>query len=267
MPLANKQIKTSGSINKKGERIAKVIARAGICSRREAERWIGDGRVILDGKVLKTPAVNVTTASQILVDGTPLPAEAPTRLWRYHKPAGLLNTHKDPQGRPTLFENLPTSLPRLISVGRLDINSEGLLLITNDGELARRLELPSTDWPRQYRVRVRGYIEQEALAELENGINVGGIRFGPIKAILDRQLGANAWITLSLAEGKNREVRKVMEFLGWPVNRLIRVAYGPFRLGNLAKGALDEVKPKSLREQLGYETKQGNYGAHRRRQV
>ena len=167
MPPANKPIKTSGSSYKEGDRIAKVIARAGICSRREAERWIGDGRVILDGKVLKTPAVNVTTASQILVDGTPLPAEAPTRLWRYHKPAGLLNTHKDPQGRPTLFENLPTSLPRLISVGRLDLNSEGLLLITNDGELARRLELPSTDWPRQYRVRVHGYIEQKTLAELE----------------------------------------------------------------------------------------------------
>jgi 23S rRNA pseudouridine2605 synthase len=237
--------------DEKGERIAKRLARAGLCSRRDAERWIEEGRVAVDGKVLKTPAFLVTEDSVIVVDGKPLAAADRTRLWRYHKPSGLVTSHKDPQGRTTVFERLPQDMPRVISVGRLDLNSEGLLLLTNDGELARRLELPSTGWLRRYRVRVHGAPEPAALAALEKGITVDGVTYGSIKAVLDRQQGSNAWLTVGLKEGKNREIRKVMEHLGWSVSRLIRIAYGPFQLGLLPEGDVEEVPTKALKEQLG----------------
>ena len=235
----------------KGERIAKRLARAGICSRREAERWIAEGRVAVDGEKLTSPAVLVTEASLIVVDGKPVGSPEHTRLWRYHKPAGLVTSHKDPEGRPTVFDKLPAELPRVISIGRLDLVSEGLLLLTNDGELARRLELPSTGWVRRYRVRVHGVPEVKQLAALERGVTVEGVAYGPIKAVLDRQQGSNAWLTVALTEGKNREIRRVMEHLGWTVSRLIRIAYGPFQLGLLAPGEVDEVPGRVLREQLG----------------
>ena len=235
----------------KGERIAKRLARAGLCSRRDAERWIAEGRVAVDGKVLASPAVVVTEESRIVVDGKPLPEAERTRLWRYHKPSGLVTSHKDPQGRPTVFEKLPEDIPRVVSVGRLDLNSEGLLLLTNDGALARRLELPSNGWVRRYRVRVHGAPQADQLAKLERGVTVEGLIYGPIKAILDRQQGSNAWLTVSLKEGKNREIRKVMEHMGWSVSRLIRIAYGPFQLGLLEEGQVDEVPPRVVKEQLG----------------
>jgi len=234
-----------------GERIAKRLARAGLCSRREAEAWIRAGRVAVDGKLLDTPAVNVTGDSAITVDGRPLPAAEPTRLWRYHKPAGRVTTTRDPQGRPTVFDQLPAGMPRVVTVGRLDLNSEGLLLLTNDGELARRLELPATGWLRRYRVRVHGRVDATRLEALEAGIEIDGVRYGPIRARLDRQLATNAWLTIALAEGKNREVRRVCEHFGWPVQRLIRLSYGPFQLGNLARGAVAEVPTRILRDQLG----------------
>ena len=233
------------------QRIAKVLARAGLCSRRDAERWIAEGRVTVDGRVLKTPAVTVTTESQIRVDGKPLPEPERARLWRYHKPVGLVTTHRDEKGRPTVFDALPKELPRLISIGRLDLNSEGLLLLTNDGGLARRLELPATGWARRYKVRVHGFVDSARLASLARGITVDGVGYGPIRAQLERQQGSNAWITLSLQEGKNREVRRVLEHLGYPITRLIRLAYGPFQLGHLARGAIEEVTGKVLQEQLG----------------
>ncbi len=235
----------------KGERIAKVMARAGLCSRRDAEVWIQEGRVKVDGKVLESPAFCATPSHRILVDGKPLPQAEPMRLWLYYKPRGLMTTHKDELGRPTIFESLPQDLPRLISVGRLDLHSEGLLLLTNDGELARHLELPSTGWTRRYRVRVHGHANAEDLKKLEKGITVEGMHYGPILATLDRQQGENAWLTVSLQEGKNRELRRVFEFLGWPVSRLIRVSYGPFQLGPLAPGEVKPVPNKMLKEQLG----------------
>ena len=241
----------SAAAGEKGERIAKRLARAGLCSRRDAERWIADGRVSVDGKVLDSPALAVTDASDIRVDGKPIPEPEPSRLWRYHKPAGLVTTHKDERGRPTVFERLPPNLPRLISVGRLDLNSEGLLLLTNDGELARELELPARGWLRRYRVRVHGTVDPARLAALEKGLTIDGVAYGPIRAELDRTQGTNAWLTLSLREGKNREVRRVMEHLGFGVTRLIRIAYGPFQLGELERGQVDEVPRRVLREQLG----------------
>lgn len=235
----------------KGERIAKRLARAGLCSRRDAERWIEDGRVSVDGRKLTSPALVVGTDALILVDGKPIPEAEQTRLWRYHKPAGLVTSHKDPEGRPTVFERLPDDLPRVISVGRLDLNSEGLLLLTNDGALARRMEMPSTGWIRRYRVRVHGAPTVEQLATLDKGVTIEGVGYGPIKALVDRQQGSNAWLTVSLKEGKNREIRRVMEYLGWSVTRLIRIAYGPFQLGLLEPGSVDEVSGRVLREQLG----------------
>jgi 23S rRNA pseudouridine2605 synthase len=245
---------------RRGERIAKVLARAGLCSRRDAERWIAQGRVAVDGAVLTSPAVNVTPTSEVRVDGRPLPAPERARLWRYHKPPGLVTTHRDERGRPTVFAALPEGLPRLVSVGRLDLNAEGLLLLTNDGALARRLELPATGWLRRYRVRVHGIVDADRLAALAKGITIDGVAYGPIQASLERQRGSNAWLAVALREGKNREVKRVLEHLGYPVTRLIRIAYGPFQLGNLAKGTLDEVRKKVLAEQLG-----PSAGAHRRR--
>jgi 23S rRNA pseudouridine2605 synthase len=234
-----------------GERIAKRLARAGICSRRDAERLIAEGRVIVDGKKLASPAFNVAPGARITVDGKPVPEPEPARLWRYHKPRGLLTTARDPQGRPTVFQALPDNLPRVVAVGRLDLSSEGLLLLTNDGELARRLELPSTGWVRRYRVRVHGAVEKRRLETLGNGITIDGVAYGPIRATLDRQQGDNAWLTIGLTEGKNREIRRVCEHLGWPVSRLIRIAFGPFQLGHLEAGKVEEVPGKVLREQLG----------------
>jgi 23S rRNA pseudouridine2605 synthase len=233
------------------ERIAKVLARAGLCSRREAERWIAEGRVAVNDRRLESPAVTVGAHDRVTVDGKPIPAKQATRLWRYHKPRGRVTTARDPQGRPTIYDDLPADLPRVVTVGRLDLNSEGLLLLTNDGELKRRLELPATGWTRRYRVRVHGEVDPAALAPLAKGTTIEGIRYGPVRAKLERQTRGNAWLTMSLAEGKNREVRRICEHLGWPVSRLIRVAYGPFQIGNLPPGATEEVPAKVLREQLG----------------
>jgi 23S rRNA pseudouridine2605 synthase len=244
------------------ERVAKLLARAGLCSRRDAERWIAAGRVSVDGQVLTTPAVTVTAANDVRVDGTPLPGPERARLWRYHKPAGLVTTHRDEKSRPTVFDTLPKELPRVISVGRLDLNSEGLLLLTNDGGLARRLELPATGWLRRYKVRVHGEVDPDLLAALEKGSTIDGVAYGPIRASLERRQGSNAWIALALREGKNREVRRVLEYLGLPVTRLIRLSFGPFQLGNLGRGEVAEVPKKVLAEQLGNPSPAH---AHRRR--
>ena len=228
-----------------------MLARAGVCSRRDAERLIAEGRVKLNGKTLDTPAVKVGAGDKLTVDGRPVSAAPITRVWRYHKPAGLVTTHRDPAGRPTVFEHLPDDLPRVISVGRLDLTSEGLLLLTNDGEVARRLELPSNGWERRYRARAFGRITQAELDVLRDGVSVDGVNYRGIEAKLERSQGANAWIALTLSEGKNREVRRVLEALGLKVNRLIRVSYGPFQLGTLEPGEVEEVPRKLLREQLG----------------
>jgi 23S rRNA pseudouridine2605 synthase len=238
-----------------GERIAKVLARAGVASRREIERLIGAGKVALNGVVLTGPAVKVGADDILTIDGKVVSAAEPTRLFRYHKPAGLMTTHSDPKGRATVFDSLPAGLPRLISVGRLDLTSEGLLLLTNDGGLARALELPASGWKRCYRARAFGRVDQLRLDRLRDGLTVEGVHYGPIEATLDKvregERGANVWITLVLSEGKNREVRRVLEALGLKVNRLIRVAYGPFALGTLAPGGVEEVGPRVVREQLG----------------
>ena len=238
----------------KGGRIAKVLARAGLASRREAEAMILAGRVEVNGKRIDSPALNVTPADRILVDGKPLAAPEPARLWLYHKPLGLVTTARDEKGRETVFDTLPEGLPRVMSVGRLDISSEGLLLLTNDGELKRRLELPSTGWLRKYRVRVNGTPQDKMLEPLRKGIVIEGERFQPMVVTIDRQQGANAWLTVGIREGRNREVRRTMEAVGLAVNRLIRISYGPFQLGDLAPGAVEEVRSRVLRDQLGLET-------------
>jgi 23S rRNA pseudouridine2605 synthase len=236
---------------KSGERIAKVLARAGLASRRDAEEMVTQGRVTVNGRLINSPALDVTANDVVAVDGKPLPPRERTRLFLYHKPKGLMTTHADPEGRPTVFDNLPEGLPRLISIGRLDFNTEGLLLLTNDGGLARVLELPDTGWLRRYRVRAHGEITQGQLDELKNGIEVDGVKYGSIDATLERDQGANVWLVFAIREGKNREVRNVMAHLGLDVNRLIRVSYGPFQLGEIEEGQVEEVKTRVLREQLG----------------
>jgi 23S rRNA pseudouridine2605 synthase len=247
------------------ERIAKRIARSGLCSRREAERWIADGRVALDGEVLTSPAVTVGAGNLITVDGDPLRAPERARLFRFHKPRGVLTTADDPQGRPTIYDRLPAGLPRLMPVGRLDFDSEGLLLLTNDGGLKRRLELPATGWTRRYRVRAHGKIDEAKLASLKEGVTVDGIAYGPIEARLDRLQGSNAWLTVSLREGKNREIRKALLSFGWLVTRLIRIGFGPFQLGKMEPGRIDEVQGKVLKEQLGVTPESGSTSRRARR--
>jgi len=243
---------------KRMERIAKAMARSGIASRREVERLIGLGKVAVNGRILDTPATLVSRDDKITVDGKPIAAAQATRVWRYNKPVGLLTSHSDPGGRPTVFDNLPGGLPRVISVGRLDINTEGLLLLTNDGELSRALELPTTALVRQYRARARGRITQAQLDTLKEGCTVDGVRYGPVEATIDKAKtnedggqSANLWLSVQITEGKNREVRKVLESVGLTVNRLIRLAYGPFQLGTLALGSVEEVGPRVIRELLG----------------
>ena len=232
-------------------RIAKFMARSGVCSRRDAEELIKQGRVTVDGEAVETPAFNVEGTEKILLDGEKLPQTETTRLWLYHKPAGLVTSHKDEKGRPTVFQHLPKQLPRVISVGRLDLNSEGLLLLTNNGELSRKLELPENGWSRRYKVRVYGDVRPERLAELQKGITVDGVAYGAVKAEIESRQGANAWLAVTLTEGKNREIRKLMKHLGLEVSRLIRLSYGPFQLGNLARGEIREIPHKVLKEQLG----------------
>lgn len=232
-------------------RVAKAMAHAGLCSRRDAEKWIEAGRVAVNGAVLTAPAHVVTAADIVTVDGEPLPAPQVPRLWRYHKPKGVVTSHKDPEGRPTVFATLPDTLPRVVSVGRLDINTEGLLLLTTDGALARHLELPSTSWKRRYRVRAHGHVTQDSLDQLKRGLTVDGIRYRRVEARIERQQGRNTWLMIALKEGKNREVKRIAEHLGLTVNRLIRVSFGPLALGDLPAGAVEEVKRKVLVEQLG----------------
>jgi 23S rRNA pseudouridine2605 synthase len=250
-PEFDKRAPQPPKVKKSGERIAKVVARAGLASRRDAEEWITQGRVTVNGRVINSPALDVTGNDVIAVDGKVLPPRERTRLFMYHKPRGLMTTHADPEGRPTVFDNLPEGLPRLISIGRLDFNTEGLLLLTNDGGLARALELPDTGWLRRYRVRAHGEVTQAQLDELKKGVEVDGVKYGSIDATLERDQGANVWLVFAIREGKNREVRNVMAHLGLEVNRLIRVSYGPFQLGELAEGEVEEVKTRVLREQLG----------------
>ena len=235
-----------------GQRIAKFMARAGLCSRRDAEKWIAAGRVSVNSKTITTPALNVMPSDRIIVDGKPVNKEnmKQPRLFRYHKPAGLVTTHKDDQGRETVFDALPDKLPRLISVGRLDLNTEGLLLLTNDGELSRFMELPSTGWIRRYKVRAYGHVTQVQLDKLKGGITIEGVKYAGIEATLEKTQGDNSWMTNELKEGKNRENRRVCEHLGLKLKRLIRLSYGPFQLGNLPKGQVEEVKSKAMQEQL-----------------
>ena len=234
-----------------GDRIAKVLARAGIASRRDAEAMITEGRVTVNGRKVLSPALNVLPKDRITVDGQEVGEPEPPRLWLYHKPTGLVTTARDEKGRETVFENLPAELPRVMSVGRLDLNSEGLLLLTNDGEIKRRLELPDTGWLRKYRVRVKGTASEQTLEPLRKGISIDGENFQPMEVVFDRQQGANAWLTVGIREGKNREIRRAMEHIGLTVNRLLRISYGPFRLGTLKPGEVEEVRPRVFRDQLG----------------
>ena len=250
-----------------GERIAKVIARAGLCSRRDAERLIGEGRVKVNGKVLTSAATNVTAKDAVTVDGLPLPHKEETKLWRYHKPGGLVVSNHDPQGRPTIFEKLREQLPRVLSIGRLDINTEGLLLLTNDGELARFLELPATGWIRRYRVRAFGHVDEASLKKLENGVEIDGVRYGPVEAKIERVQGDNSWLTIAIREGKNREVKRICEHLGLQVNRLIRTAFGPFQLGELPRGGIEEVPTRAMKSSVGEKFFKKENDAHRRRKV
>lgn len=233
------------------ERLAKFMARSGVCSRRDAEELIKQKRVTVNGEIVDTPAFNVEGNEKILLDGEKLPEKEQTRLWLYHKPAGLLTTHKDTEARATVFDHLPAGLPRVISVGRLDLNSEGLLLLTNNGELSRKLELPENGWSRRYKVRVHGFVNKKKLEDLAKGTVVDGINYGPVKAELENQNGTNSWLIVTLNEGKNREIRKLMKSIGLEVARLIRLSYGPFQLGSLKKGEVREVPQKVLKEQLG----------------
>ncbi|TXN67947.1 rRNA pseudouridine synthase, partial [Methylobacterium sp. WL30] len=234
-----------------GERIAKAIARAGIASRRDVEAMIAEGRITLNGRVLDTPAINVTDSDAITVDGEPLPTRERTRLWIFHKPRGLVTTARDPEGRQTVFEVMPEEMPRVVAIGRLDINTEGLLLLTNDGGLAKVIAHPDTGWLRRYRVRAFGDITQMELDQLRKGVTIDGMEYGPVEATLDRASGDNVWLTLGLREGKNREVKRILEHLGLSVNRLIRLSFGPFQLGDLEVGLTEEIKTKVLKEQLG----------------
>jgi 23S rRNA pseudouridine2605 synthase len=234
----------------RGDRIAKYLSRAGVASRRDVERMLTEGTIKLNGKVVTHPATFIATGDIVQVNGKVVDPPERTRMWRYHKPDGLVTTHKDPEGRPTVFEKLQHQLPRVISVGRLDLTSEGLLLLTNDGNLARQLELPATGWLRRYRVRVFGIPNEGALKSLAKGITIDGVRYGPIEAEVDAKKGDNTWLTVSLREGRNREVRRVMAHLGMSVSRLIRIAYGPFQLGTLERGGVEEIPARVLREQL-----------------
>ena len=254
----------------KGERIAKRMARAGLCSRRDAERWIGESRVKVNGKTIDSPALNVIEEDKIVVDGKVLPSMEQTRLFLYHKPPGLVTTHRDEQGRATVFEELPADMPRVVSIGRLDLSTEGLLLLTNDGGLARHLELPDTGWKRKYRVRVNGRVNEKRLQSLKNGITVEGVRYKSIEATLDAQpderesVGANSWITMTLREGKNREIRRVLEALGLSVTRLIRTDYGPFSLGKMSRGSVSEVTVGVMRNQIGEYFRENNIRLNKR---
>lgn len=233
------------------ERIAKFMARSGVCSRRQAEELILQKRVTVNGETVMSPAYNVEGTEKILLDGEKLPTVETTRLWLYYKPVGLLTTHKDTDNRPTVFDNLPAGMPRVISVGRLDLNSEGLLLLTNNGELSRKLELPENGWSRRYKVKVHGFVDLKKLAKLANGVTIEGGNYGPVKAELESEQGTNAWLTVTLTEGKNREIRRLMKSIDLDVARLIRLSYGPFQLGSLKKGEVKEVPGKVLQEQLG----------------
>ena len=239
-----------------GDRIAKVLARAGVASRREAERMIEAGRVTVNGKPISSPALNVTAKDRITVDGKPVSEPEPSRLWLYHKPPGLVTTARDEKGRKTIFDDLPEDMPRVMSVGRLDLNSEGLLLLTNDGGIKRKLELPATGWLRKYRVRVNGRPKDEDFAPLRKGLVIDGERFQPMTVTLDRQQGANAWLTIGLREGKNREIRRAIEDIGYAVNRLLRVSYGPFQLGDLKSGEVEEIRRRVMRDQLGMDAEE-----------
>jgi len=231
---------------KEDQRIAKLLARAGVASRREIERMIAEGRIALHGKVLDTPATILKSLNGVTVDGVPVKQAEPARLFRYHKPSGLLTTERDPKGRPTIYDRLPKELPRVVPVGRLDLNTEGLLLMTTDGELKRQLELPSSGITRTYRARAYGNVTQNQLEDLIDGVEIEGVRYGSIDANLERRTGANTWIEMKLTEGKNREVRRVLEYLGLKVSRLIRTSYGPFRLDDMPPGAVDEIRPQDL---------------------
>lgn len=235
------------------EKIARRVARAGLCSRREAERWVAQGRIEVNGQKVDTPALRVAAEDVVVVDGKELAVKEPARLWRYYKPAGLITTNSDEKGRQTIFDTFPSDFPRTMSVGRLDMNTEGLLLLTNDGDLARYMELPDTGWARRYRVRAYGKVEEDKLKSLKRGITVDGVHYKSIKAELERQKGDNAWLFVTLTEGKNREVRKVMEAIGLQVNRLIRVSYGPFQLGKMEKGAIEEVGRKAVKSAISKE--------------
>ena len=239
------------SNNARPERIAKRIARAGVCSRRDAEARIREGRVVVNGEIIDSPALNVFPSDVVTIDNKQIPKREPTRLWRYYKPRGLVVSARDEKNRKTIFDILPRNLPRMVTVGRLDLESEGLLLLTNDGDLARHLELPSTGWSRKYRLRVQGNVNEEQLASLAKGITIDGITYGQVIAKLDRQMTSNAWLTMAIREGKNREIRRIMEHLGHKVSRLIRVSYGPFQLGNLGDGKVEEIRPRIVADQLG----------------